>query len=286
LARGADDDRMSKNQVRFLGWWALLLVGAALALLIVWLTRVVSVPLPAVLTVGAVVLGLSWLVVVVTVPWNLYFGARRAQAGMAVSRERGIAIREADDTEAGRIARRMLAFAIGAHLGSAAVAALLAYFLADRIGYYVAGFFLFSTVVRPAMAYFGHVRARITVLARRSTHPPDDVATLRARVTELRQAVHELRTGLAQAGEDLRRTEARLTDGIGHARDLLSADLGRLQAAVESDRADARSRSDDLRRALDQMVRRIELTLDGLSDQQEVLSGLRALVRMVRSDQG
>lgn len=33
------------------------------------------------------------------------------------------------------------------------------------------------------------------------------------------------------------------------------------------------------------MVRRIEATLDGLSDHQELLAGLRALVRMVRSQQ-
>ena len=32
------------------------------------------------------------------------------------------------------------------------------------------------------------------------------------------------------------------------------------------------------------MVRRIEATLDGISDHQELLSGLRALVRMVRSE--
>jgi hypothetical protein len=32
------------------------------------------------------------------------------------------------------------------------------------------------------------------------------------------------------------------------------------------------------------MVRNIEATLDGISDHQELLTGLRALVRMVRSD--
>jgi hypothetical protein len=32
------------------------------------------------------------------------------------------------------------------------------------------------------------------------------------------------------------------------------------------------------------MVRRIEATLDGISDHQELLAGLRALVRMVRSE--
>jgi len=284
-ARAGDDVAVNKNQTRFLGWWALVLLGVAVALLIVWLTRVVSVPLTALLTGGAVVLGLSWLLVVVTVPWNLYFGARRAQAGMEVSRERGITVREADATEAGRIARRMLGFALGAHLSSAAVAALLAYFLADNVGYYVAGFFLFSTALRPAFAYFGHLRARITVLTRQSTHPRDDVATLRSQAATLKQSVTEVRTGLKHAEEDLRRTEARLADSIAHGRELLTTDLRRLQAAQEADRAAARSRTDDLARTMDQMVRRIELTLDGLGDQQELLTGLRSLVRMVRSDE-
>jgi hypothetical protein len=35
-------------------------------------------------------------------------------------------------------------------------------------------------------------------------------------------------------------------------------------------------------RQIDQMVRRIEATLGGISDHQELLAGLRALVRMVR----
>jgi len=51
-----------------------------------------------------------------------------------------------------------------------------------------------------------------------------------------------------------------------------------------ADRAAARSRDEDLGRRIDQMVRRIEATLDGISDHQELLAGLRALVRMVRSD--
>ena len=38
------------------------------------------------------------------------------------------------------------------------------------------------------------------------------------------------------------------------------------------------------KRQIDQMVRRIEATLDGISDHQELLAGLRALVRMVRSE--
>lgn len=35
---------------------------------------------------------------------------------------------------------------------------------------------------------------------------------------------------------------------------------------------------------IDRMVRRIEAALDGIGDHQELLTGLRALVRMVRCD--
>ena len=63
-----------------------------------------------------------------------------------------------------------------------------------------------------------------------------------------------------------------------------TADLGRLQDAQEADRALARSRGDEVERRVDQMTRRIEATLDGISDHGELMAGLRALVRIVRSD--
>jgi hypothetical protein len=87
-----------------------------------------------------------------------------------------------------------------------------------------------------------------------------------------------------RGGDDLRRTEATLTDAIAHGRNLLITDLSRLKDTQEADRALARSRTDDLERQLDHMVRRIEATLDGISDHGELMAGLRALVRIVRSE--
>ena len=275
---------MSRNSNRLIIGWFLVLAGAAVTLVIVWLGRIVSVPLTTMLTVGAVVIALSWLVVLVTVPWNLYFAARRAAQEMIVSRERGIAVRPAYDAEAGRISRRMLRFALGAHAGTALASAAIGYFSGSKAGYYVAGIFLLSTAFRPAAAYFIHVRERITVLTRESTYPRDDVATLRALVDDVRQSVNELQAGMRLTTDDLRRTEAALADAIAHTRDLLVTDLNRLQERQEADRTQARTRTDDLKRQIDQMVRRIEATLDGISDHQELLTGLRALVRMVRSE--
>ena len=101
---------------------------------------------------------------------------------------------------------------------------------------------------------------------------------------ELGQAVDELRTDLQHSRDDLRGGESALADSIAHARELLTADLTRLQDAQAADRIAARSRDDELSRRIDQMVRTIEATLDGISDHQELLAGLRALVRMVRSE--
>jgi hypothetical protein len=276
---------MGKSWGRAAGWLVLVMAGAALALFLAWLTHLVRVPLTSLLSFGAVVIGLGWLVALVTLPWNLYFAAHRASASIQVSRERGIAVRPADATEAARLARRMLWFALGAHLLTAVAAAAVALFTGSHVGYYVAGFFLLATAFRPAAAYFWHVRARIGALTRESTHPRDDVAALLARVDGLKDAVDDLWTGLRQAHDDLRHAEATLTGDIAHARQLLTTDLTRLQDAQAADRGAARSADEELAHRIDSMVRRIEVTLDGLTDHQELLAGLRALVRMVRSDQ-
>jgi hypothetical protein len=284
VASGNTMSGMSRISIRVIALWMLLLAGAAVALLIAWLGHAVSVPVTTLLAVGAIVLSLSWLIVLATVPWNLYFAARRAAAEMVISRERGIQVRAAYDEEAEHISSRMLRFALGAHVGTAVAAAAIAYITGSKIGYYIAGIFLISTGFRPAAAYFAHVRERIKVLSREGTHPRDDVATLHEKTDTLEQDIEQLQADLGRVSDDVRRTEAALADSIAHARQLLTADLNRLQDALMASQESARSRSDDLDRKIDQMIRRIEATLDGISDHQELLTGLRALVRMVRSD--
>ena len=283
-APGRHDGCMNGKPGRLIAGWFLVLTGAGVALLIVWLDHVVKVPLTTLLTAGAVIIALSWLVILTTVPWTLYFAARRTAQEMAVSRERGIAVQPGYDQEAGRIARQMLRFALGAHLGTALAAAVVAWVSGNAAGYYIAGISLLTTTFRPAAAYFGHLRERIKVLTRESTHPRDDVATLLHRADMLEQSVGELRLGQQHANEELRRTESVLADAVAHAEQVLAGDLSRLRDAQAADRAAGRSRDDDLERRIGQLMRSIEATLEGVSDHQELLAGLGALVRMVRSE--
>lgn len=275
--------RMNKVSARVLTGWGIVVAGTAVALLIAWAARAVRVTPVTLLTIGAVVIALTWLIVLVSMPWNLYFAARRAAQEAAVSRERGISVRPAIDAEARLISRRMLGLALGGHLGTALAAAAIAYFSGSKTGYYIAGIFLLATAFRPAGAYLVHIRERIGVLTRESTHPREDVVSIRAEADETRQSLGELRTELRQAADALVRTEARLTDTITHTRSLLTTDLEQLREAQEADRGQARSRHDGLERQADQMARRIEATLDGISDHEELMTGLRALVRIIRS---
>jgi len=276
---------MSTNSTRAGVWWFLALLAALTVLLVIWATRAVHVAPVTLLTIGAVAIALSWLVVLVRTPWNLYFAARRAALQTAASRERGIVVRPAVDSEARRISRWMLWLALGGgHLGTALAAAAIAFFSGDKAGYYVAGIFLLSTTFRPASAFMSHVRQRITTLSRESTLPAEDAASLRAGLQEVTRDFQALRAEAQGAAEELHRTEARLTDAIAHNRALVMTDLERLKAGLEAVRTQSRQRGDDLEHKVDQLVRRVEATLDGISDHGELAAGLRALVRMIRSE--
>jgi molybdopterin converting factor small subunit len=262
-------------------WWVVAVGAAGTVLLFAWLGRLAGVSPEVLWTVGAAFAALTWAAVLVTVPWNLYFGARRV---VADQNRRDIEARPEQKEEARRIARGMLRFAIGGHLGTAAVAAAVAYVSGEVVGYYLAGFFLLSTLMRPASAYFAHLRQRIGALEREAAFPRDDVLTLKARVAALEGDLAALREQaderLMGVDDDLRRAAADLT----HLRTRLAEDLKRLESTQASDRAAARGGDDELRRTIDRMVRRVDATLDGVSDHQELLTGLRALVRMIRSE--
>lgn len=232
------------------------LAAAVIALVTLVLAYVVHVPLSVVLSIGFGAVCLVWLIVLLTYPWNLYFQAHTLLHEIAASRERGIEVSAERDAEAARIAVRMRWVAIGAHLGSAALLAVISFFSGQTVGYYFVGFYLVSTLFRPAGAYFSHLRKRMNTMLSTVSYPREDVVTLVARVDALEHATDEL------------------------ARELREDVWPALHAADDQ----STFRDHELEARVTALGRQFEDTVNRLTDNQEVIAGVKAFLRMIRED--
>ncbi|MFF4491721.1 hypothetical protein ACFY0F_35605 [Streptomyces sp. NPDC001544] len=243
---------------RFLG--ALLAVVAAAGALI--FAYVAGAPPAVVFAVGAGVLSLLWLMLLLTLPWNLYFRAHAVLSEIAVSRERGMEISRARDTEAARIARVMLRAAVAGHVLTAGVVVAVTWATGGFTGYWFAAFFLLSTFFRPAGAYFGRLRRRLGTLMKEVRYPRDDVVELRARLDRAESGTRVLEEKAEEqykALAELRRT----VDALA---------LSTYDGAKETDRRIAA------------LGREFESTVNRLTDNQEIITGVKAFLRLLRSD--
>ncbi|OPC83801.1 hypothetical protein B4N89_25230 [Embleya scabrispora] len=243
------------------GLGVLLFVGTTVLGIVLYFVEDTS--LADLLSLGAGALCLFWLIMVLTVPWNLYFRARQLITEIAISRERGLAVPEGRDVEARRIARRLLVGAIGAHMLSAGVIALITWISGGVVGYWFAGFYLLSTLFRPGGAYAEHLAQRLRTMLREVTHPREDVLALieRVRVLETRVEALETRT------EDLR------------------VSVTQLRETAVSETAHTTTRFHEADRKVDALGRRFEDTISQLTDNQEVISGIKAFLRLLRTEQ-
>jgi len=235
-------------------WWSLL-VSLIVTLVTVWLVLYAGVPLSTLISLGAGALCLLWLVVLLTVPWNLCFAARQVVHDIHESREAGIEVARRREDEARGIARRMLVLAICGHVVSAAVIAVVTYFSGAWIGYYFAGFYLLATGFRPIGAYTSHLRDRVRTLGQETRYPRADVLALQGQVDALSTTTQHLQEQLKDVAADL----------AGARHELQLADH-------------------DLSRRMTLMARRFDETVDGLSDNQEIIRGLKAFLRLARTD--
>ncbi|MFE3198253.1 hypothetical protein ACWGR4_09315 [Embleya sp. NPDC055664] len=215
------------------------------------------------LSLGAGAVCLFWLILVLTAPWNLYFRAQRVITEIAISRERGLAVPEGRDVEARRIARRLLYGAIGAHVLSAAVIALITWISGGVVGYWFAGFYLLSTLFRPGQAYAEHLSQRLRTMLREVTHPRDDVLAVSQDVTALKAKVEALETRTKELLESIEQLKETTVFGA----------------------ADTTKRFQEADRKVDALGRRFEDTISQLTDNQEVISGIKAFLRLLRTEQ-
>ncbi|MFL6112629.1 MAG: hypothetical protein ACJ786_14940 [Catenulispora sp.] len=261
-------------------FWGLAVLTGLVALI----ASFVKIPGRTALDVGLGAVSLYWLLVITTVPWNLYFRARQVRHEIGVSHERGIAVPQGREAEVRRWERRLLGLALAGHVFSAAVVTAVTYASGHVLGYYFAAFYLLSCAIRPAAAYLGYVRARIASLLTETKYPREDVIELTAQVATLTAEVKALREQTTQAHDHALREVDSLRSDL-HATDTrLQADVRLAREAADSDRTELRGRVEEAERRVAAVARHFDEAVDGLTDQRELLGGIRAFVRLVRAD--
>jgi hypothetical protein len=126
-----------------------------------------------------------WLLVIVTVPWNIHFEAKQVLAAAAISRQKGIAVDARPVQFAQTVAQRALWIALVLHLLSALGLYALAATGISSIGYLSSLAALLLTGLRPALAFYRYLALRLGEIQQEIKYPREDVVELRQRVVTL-----------------------------------------------------------------------------------------------------
>ena len=123
-----------------------------------------------------------WLLVIVTVPWNVHFQAKEVLAEAEQSREKDIAVDEEKVKYVKSLAKRSLLIALALHVLSAIGLYSLAIAGISAVGYIGSGAALLLTVLRPAVRAYEYIAARLAMVRQEFKYPRQDVMELRDRV--------------------------------------------------------------------------------------------------------
>jgi hypothetical protein len=126
-----------------------------------------------------------WLMLIVTVPWNIHFQAKGVLAEADLSAERQIPVEPQQLRYVRLLAKRSLVVAIALHLLSAIGLYALSATGITPIGYISAGAALLLTILRPAIAAYGYFLARLRLIQEATAYPREDIVTLRSQVAAL-----------------------------------------------------------------------------------------------------
>ncbi|MEA5577317.1 hypothetical protein [Anabaena sp. UHCC 0451] len=133
-----------------------------------------------------------WLLVIVTVPWNVHFQAKEVLAAAAESIAKNIPVDDKQVKYVQVLAKRSLWLAIALHLVSAIALYILAATGISAVGYLSSGAALLLTLLRPAISAYEYLYARLTMIRQAFTYPREDILELRNRFYEIEQKVQSL----------------------------------------------------------------------------------------------
>jgi hypothetical protein len=218
---------------------------------------------------------LVWLLVILKVPWDLYFETRNVLFEMKRSAERHLAVNEDRRRYVQRLQRRTLAIAVTTHFVSAGAIALLTYWSNGKVGYYFAVFYIAATFFRPASRSYYFLMAQLKEIGKEVKYPREDVVKLLHQVEEVRDKIKSLKEIEIKSLEGhITRIDKRILAGEETAhrfRTELNDAHSRLTRTEQSFQSRIQMLSDEMERSLMNAF-----------DNQNIVKGLSAFARLIK----
>jgi hypothetical protein len=212
----------------------------------------------------------EWLLVIVTVPWNIHFEAKAVLDEAVVSVQKEIAVDDKQVEYAKVIAKRSLIVAIALHLLSAVGLYALSAAGISVVGYISSGAALLLTVLRPAVRTYEYLAARLAMIRQEFKYPREDIWELRNRFNSLEETVKRLEEQM-----DPEEPYSWVATFQRHQEETRK-ELARLTASFEELRATNEAQHQRLSREAQQAI--AQLTTDG-----QFLDHVREIIRFFKT---
>lgn len=137
-----------------------------------------------------------WLLIIVTIPWNIYFDAREAIADAEVSKQKGLKFDEQKLNYVKKVARWSIVGAIALHCISAIALYLLAATGISNVGYVSSVLTLFLTILRPAIRGYQYLTTILSNFRREIKYPREDAIELREKLKKIEKSLQEVQAKL------------------------------------------------------------------------------------------
>ncbi|WP_341530851.1 hypothetical protein WKK05_17205 [Nostoc sp. UHCC 0302] len=211
-----------------------------------------------------------WLLVIVTVPWNVHFQAKEVLAEAAQSQEKGIPVDQKQVKYVNLLAKRSLWVAIALHLFSTVGLYTLAATGISTVGYVSSGAALLLTILRPAIRAYEYLYARLAMIRQEWKYPREDIVELRDRFNFLEEKVRQIEDQLnSEQPDSLPATQQRFAETTRR-------ELAQIAANLEQLRATNQTEHERLTREARNAI--AELSTDG-----QFLDHVREIIRFFKS---
>jgi hypothetical protein len=134
----------------------------------------------------------EWTILIVTVPWNIYFKAKDVSQTGQESQLQGIDVEDRQIQYASSIATKALIVAIGLHLGTAIGLYWLAINGITSLGYWSSFGVILLTLLRPAISTYEYLATRLVNIQEQFTYPRQDIFELRDRFSQMEDQLIQL----------------------------------------------------------------------------------------------